>query len=442
MGARAPPEVTGFAPRAVRCLPARHHLVDNSPAQPLLERAFAALDHAAVRWCLLRGASEAGSDVDLLVERDAGPVIDAALSSSGMLLLRAWGGQRFYLGLDALAGDWVVFHLTERLTFGSRYELVLGGERGCLERARRDERNHPVAAPADEVWVLVAHALLDKRRVDDKHRRRIGEIAVAAAPDLGLGRALGEIVGGDWPSRLLDLAQAERWDDLQAMGPDLEAAWRARRRGQVLVAGLRNALALLTRKTIEPWRSPGMRVALMAPDGAGKSTVATRLAEAYFFGGRVIYLGLYGAQDRVINSPIPGLGLVQRLVRMRWRASVARYHASRRRLVVFDRHPLDAAVAPGRSGVRRRLLASSVPAPDLIVVLDAPADVLHARKPDHSVVMLATMRQAYLDLAARRPDAVVVDASRSLDHVVADVLAEVWEWYLTRARVRASAAPT
>jgi thymidylate kinase len=61
-----------------------------------------------------------------------------------------------------------------------------------------------------------------------------------------------------------------------------------------------------------------------------------------------------------------------------------------------------------------------VAAPDVLVVLDAPAEVLHARKPEHSLTATAGMRQRYLALARAR-GAVVVDVDRPLEEVVADV---------------------
>jgi thymidylate kinase len=101
-------------------------------------------------------------------------------------------------------------------------------------------------------------------------------------------------------------------------------------------------------------------------------------------------------------------------------------------VVVFDRHGLDAAAAPARPEggparrARRRLLAAALPQPDVLVVLDAPAEVLLARKGEHDVPTLAAQRARYLALADR-PGAAVVDASRDAETVRRDVTRVVWQ---------------
>jgi thymidylate kinase len=99
-------------------------------------------------------------------------------------------------------------------------------------------------------------------------------------------------------------------------------------------------------------------------------------------------------------------------------------------VVVFDRHGLDAAVAGRRSGgaasrLRRRLLAGALPAPDVLVVLDAPAEVLLARKGEHDVATLEAQRARYRRLA-ERPGAALVDATGDPEAVRREVTDLVW----------------
>src|SRR6185503_3673897 len=113
------------------------------------------------------------------------------------------------------------------------------------------------------------------------------------------------------------------------------------------------------------------------------------------------------------------------------------YHQGRRRFVIFDRYPYEALLAaPTRSGAlsraRRSLLGRSLPAPDLIVVLDAPGEVLHRRKPEHPIERLDRDRESYRALAKRLPRALVVDATRPLEEVRRDVTEGVWLAYRRR----------
>jgi thymidylate kinase len=56
------------------------------------------------------------------------------------------------------------------------------------------------------------------------------------------------------------------------------------------------------------------------------------------------------------------------------------------------------------------------------VCLDAPAEVLFARKSEASVGWLEQRRRQYLSLEHEVPAFVVVDADRPLDQVYSDVL--------------------
>jgi thymidylate kinase len=97
---------------------------------------------------------------------------------------------------------------------------------------------------------------------------------------------------------------------------------------------------------------------------------------------------------------------------------------------VYDRHALDARI-PGshvgaRSRVRRWILAHAIPPPELIVVLDAPAEVLFARKGEHDVATLEAQRGGYAEIAREFAGAQLVDAGRDADLVRRDVTARTW----------------
>ena len=57
------------------------------------------------------------------------------------------------------------------------------------------------------------------------------------------------------------------------------------------------------------------------------------------------------------------------------------------------------------------LLARSLPAPDLTIVLDAPVEVLLGRRDEHPAEVIEAQRTRYAELARSARDGVVVDAS-------------------------------
>jgi thymidylate kinase len=112
----------------------------------------------------------------------------------------------------------------------------------------------------------------------------------------------------------------------------------------------------------------------------------------------------------------------------------AQSYARRGYVVILDRHPYadyfarrvratDAWVRWG-DRVHGLLLERVYPRPRGLVLLDAPAELLHARKPEGSLAALQARRQEYLDLARALPSGMlaIVDVSRPEEEVLTDLL--------------------
>jgi thymidylate kinase len=222
-------------------------------------------------------------------------------------------------------------------------------------------------------------------------------------------------------------------------------------------------------------RRRGFTVALIGPDGAGKTSVARGLETA--LGRPVSYLYM-GVSADSSNSLLPTTRIVHALKRRRGappdtrgprdhrELSVGRPRGRRRvvgalratlrlanrlaeewsrqarawalvrrgSVVVFDRHffadyyAYDIAGNGARPLSRRLhglLLARLYPRPDLTVYLDAPADVLLERKGEGTAEVLERRRVDYLQLAQVLERFVVVDATKPLEEVTRDVAAHV-----------------
>jgi hypothetical protein len=105
--------------------------------------------------------------------------------------------------------------------------------------------------------------------------------------------------------------------------------------------------------------------------------------------------------------------------------------------VLHDRHLVDALVDPKRyrySGPMwlLRLIWWFVPRPDLIILLDAPPEVLQARKQEVSFEESARQRQAYRSLVGSMANGHIVDAARPLERVVRDVHDIILHYLTTR----------
>jgi thymidylate kinase len=170
----------------------------------------------------------------------------------------------------------------------------------------------------------------------------------------------------------------------------------------------------------------GFVLALVGPDGAGKSTLATAVAAAVAVPTHRSHLGLWGTHR---GRRLPrGIGFASRLLRRRWHLYVGRWHRRRGHLVIHDRFPtdalLDAGTLVGGHRLRRRLLAAGHDTADLVILLDAPGTLLAARTggdPERA----EDRRRAYHRLLPSIPEVLVLDAERPVDELVARVLEEL-----------------
>ena len=222
-------------------------------------------------------------------------------------------------------------------------------------------------------------------------------------------------------------------------------------------------------------RRRGFTVALIGPDGAGKTSVARGLATALERPVSYLYMGVSADSS---NSLLPTTRIAHALKRRRgaapdtrgprdhreaargglrgrrgavgalraalrltnrlaeeWSRQARAWALVRRgSVVVFDRHffadyyAYDIAGNGARPLSRRLhglLLARLYPRPDLTIYLDAPAAVLLARKGEGTAELLERRRSDYLQLAHVLERFVVVDATKPLEEVTRDVVALV-----------------
>lgn len=350
-----------------------------------LKGALAALDAAGVLHCVRNGGQSleslpARSDLDVLVARRSLARADAALRAAGFHRLRAPGhpGHRFYVTFDE-AGEW--------------------------------------------------------RKVDVVTALRYGEQRLAVAPLL---------------------ARRQRHDGIWVVSDQDEQDHRERR-----AAGLREPRTLLKslrRRRPAALRRVGPVVAVLGPDGAGKGSTLYGACDRLPVGVTRVYLGNPRRAAAPASAPAPGPApaaprpslvreipfLLRKAVPLYRTLATAYAAAWRGHVVLCDRHPVEVlAIQPDRSrsgaALERLLFARLVPAPDHVVVLDAPGDVLFARKGEHDPVLLERRRQAYL--ATFVPPGSVVDTSGTVEQSVDGLLAVVWRVLVQRNGWAAASAP-
>ena len=205
-------------------------------------------------------------------------------------------------------------------------------------------------------------------------------------------------------------------------------------------------------------------IALVGGDGAGKSTIGQMLQRSELLPFKYLYMGInlessnmmlptsrllrYLRRCQTTNTTRPAgpvsksekragssakavLRLINRLTEEWFRQILSWSYQSRGYIALYDRHYLfdfyktrnAAHQVPLAERVHLWCLSRLYPKPDLIIFLDAPPAVLVARKcDDKTVEFLESRRAAILELGARTPGFVRVDATQPLEHVYREVL--------------------
>jgi thymidylate kinase len=230
-------------------------------------------------------------------------------------------------------------------------------------------------------------------------------------------------------------------------------------------------------------------VALIGPDGAGKTTVGRRLLEGLTLPAKYLYMGVNSDSS---NRMLPTTSIIRAIKRacgakpdvrgpqemrppstqkrglVRTLASEAKSMLSlankvseewyrqllawsyqwRGYIVVYDRHyfvdyyAYDIAQCEWRRPLARRihgfLLNHVYPKPDLVIYLDAPSEVLFARKGEGTIETLERRRKDYLDLRNHVPHFAVIDANRPADDVARDVADTIVDFHRARKQARSN----
>lgn len=401
---------------------------------------FKALEEEQIVYCLLRDGhrphtlGESG-EVDLLVAAEQLHQLRRVLGEFGFVSLLNWGHwpHHFFLIYDEVAGLWLKLDVVTEISYGRPVRALRTPlARGCLENRRRQGLAF-IPGPEDELVTLLLHCVLDKGRFDRERRERLQ----ALRQQITEREYLSSLLHSYWStsvswSQLADQIDAGDWATILAQEKAVAAGLSEGDRLATTGRRLRNRLLRKLNRWMGFWHLRVPTVAVLAPDGAGKTTLATGIEESSYFPVRSIYMGLYqNEKSKRERWRPPGLGLMGRILTQWGRYLSARYHQVRSRLVIFDRYTYDALLAPQRSldplrKFRRWLLGHACPPPDLVIVLDAPGKLLYARKGEHSVERLEKQRREYLQLRSILPQMEVVDASQDADAVRRQVMALIW----------------
>jgi glycosyltransferase involved in cell wall biosynthesis/thymidylate kinase len=405
----------------------------------LLDVVFNRLDKEDIQYCLLRDIDQiplmdTGGEVDILVRDEQLPRLTSILAKFGFACLPSWGydPHHFFVAFEPKNGGWLKLDVISEIAYGKPIPILrtnLGVH--CLRR-RRKIGNYFAPSPEDELFTLLFHCILDKGQFDRGKQNRLLILCQQIREEKYLTSLLQTYLGQEMDcQQLVDKIVAGDYPSLLSQKEGILARYIKNHRAGVLLRLIINKFLRKVNKWITSLQPRSIMVALLAPDGAGKSSLATGIQESFYSPVKTIYMGLYPKkkQEQVVRR-IFRTSIIWQIANL-WRGYLlGYYHRLRRHLVIFDRYSYDAWLSRSNSTwvkrTRRWLLAHSCPAPDLVFLLDAPGEILYERKHEHNITFLEGQRQSYLSLQARLPQMQIIDGLATVKEVKQAVIHHIW----------------
>jgi thymidylate kinase len=194
-----------------------------------------------------------------------------------------------------------------------------------------------------------------------------------------------------------------------------------------------------------------LKIVILGPDGAGKSSVIRGLLGKMAQGDRVVKMRHLkpffvfpqrGEPGTIVTDPhgrLPRselLSIAKIIVWLFEEWYVTCFHDRNKMLLLYDRYYHDLLIDPTRyryGGPQwaAKIVGKLIPKPKLWVLLDAPAQVLQARKQEVPLEETSRQRQAYLAFVRKQRSYIIIDASQSLDTVIVNtehaIIAVTWK---------------
>jgi thymidylate kinase len=184
-----------------------------------------------------------------------------------------------------------------------------------------------------------------------------------------------------------------------------------------------------------------LKIVILGPDGAGKTSVIQGLIGRLDQAGRIVtmrhlkpflVISQRGEDGSVVVDPHgkPPRSALSSLAKIfvwlleEWYANL--FQDTRKTLLICDRYYHDLLVDPkryryGGPAWAAKVVGKLMPQPELWILLDAPTEVLQARKQEVPPEETARQRLAYLTFVRKQKKHVIVDASQPLDRVIAEI---------------------
>lgn len=307
-----------------------------------------------------------------------------------------------------------------------------------------------VPSPGTEGSILLLKELLQQGKIRERYYSRI-QSGLLKDPE-GFKLTLKKFFDEEIVIFLLTNAQMENWDTINANFKSIRSNLIIKSIKSNLSSFLFNSMKFVFGHFTDYLNGRNnLFICLIGPDGSGKSTVSQGIIDATedLFDKRLYFHGHYGIipelkqllpfdfgnkTERKISSVNGGKRSVKPVfiyVMMVYYALdfiIGSIKYSFRRnsshLILFDRYFYDYCIQNPQitpDNFLFRVLSLIVPRPDLIIYLNAPAELIFDRKPELTVDEIRAQEKICREITRREPRAFLIDNTLPLDTVIDNI---------------------
>lgn len=440
--------------------------------RPLVDNVTGLLTAAGIPWCILRNRDlipdglTGWNDVDILIPESV-TVRDLAALFTPLEPANIGPMRRGHTSLYFPASD--IFVRIDVYHGDLRWKQAPFVDHQEVLDHRLDDRGYMVAAPIDQAYIAWFSKLLAEGAFPDRYEALVTS-NVREDPDT-FHRMIARAFGTPLADKLVALAIDGRVTESTLLAPACRRAVWANAMRRHPVATPLSFFRQIGHGLVQRARPSGLDVTLLGPDGSGKTLVSTLIAgstlrqvpykkvsiqkgyrrhlpELRKFAGFVLRRSITPVGDARDPHGAPPHHPLTWLVKFGyytidiWLQHIqARRNIAHTSLVLRDRHLMELTIDARRYRYAGpswipRLIAALQPRPTIVFVLDAPPEVLQARKHDVSMEESIRQRDAYRQLALRHPHGHIVRSDRAIEAVTRDVAGIIASFTLDRTRDR------